>query len=133
MKDIRRRAELARVYAKYVRLGLKDTRLDAIDAYKRMIGASSCRGEAYSLIAMYDLIRYLSIAGKKEHLTALFEIYSPGKERVSLIKYSKNEVSMRVLSFAEKHHYDERTVWRMLSSVTELYYKLRNELSQKEN
>ena len=119
MKDIIRRAELIRVYRKALRLGILSKNIDVIDIYKRIFGVSRTRKDAYELMALYDTVRYFENCEKRDILRAVAFVYCPGKARY----YSRNEISMRVLRFADENHYDERTIWRMLSRAADKFFE----------
>ena len=104
----------------YRRLGLGNPALDPFDAVARIRGACRTRADARELLALYDAVRYLRLAGKHEALQMFAEVYLSS----SLRHLDRNEISGRVLRCAATHHCDARTVYRNLRMVRCLFEKL---------
>lgn len=117
MRNITERDRIIRVFRKYARLGLASPRLDVFSAYERIKGVSRNRREAYELLAVYDTVRFLKLTGRKDSLDALYDVYFYSSAR----PFGKSEISLRVLRHAKKASCDERTVYRRLAYVAEIY------------
>lgn len=124
MKKTANRRELAKVFCRYIRLGLDRDGADVFDIHKRIEGVSRSREEAYRLLAMYDTCRVLRLLGKGEVINTLRDVYLPRGSRVSSPRFLSSEINMRVIAYAVAHHWDERTVWRRLAYAAELYSKI---------
>lgn len=114
-----RRDEAARVFRKYARLGFDKRELKPFEAYQRIRGVSQNEGDAAKLLAVYDMMRLLSLTDP-ESAIAVRSVYFVEHGRLPL----KNQTSERILRFATENHLDERTVYRRLKSAKELYYHL---------
>ncbi len=111
---------LVRRSCQYRRLGLGNPALDPFVAVERIRGASRTHADALELLALYDTVRYLRLAGKDEALAMFFEVYlSPFSRHPE-----RNEISRRVLRCAAAHHCDPRTVYRNLRTVRHVFERL---------
>ena len=116
-----------RAFRVYARLGLLRFKGDPFEfcAYvKRLCGN---RSTALDMFAVYDTLRVLRAMGENEAIEAVSEIYfiffgsNP----------NRNEISERVLRFSRSHYCDERTVYRKLKMIKDLYGALRYEIKNK--
>ena len=111
--------EAAYVFRKYARLGLDRRALSPFEVYAVIRGVSKNDRDALKLLAVYDTVRLLSLTAP-ETLEALRMVYFFDRGRTPL----KNQISHRVLRFADEHHLDERTVYRHLKKAKDMYYHL---------
>ena len=109
----------AYVFRKYARLGLDNRTLVPFEVYAVIRGVSKNESDALKLLAVYDTVRLLKLTSP-ETAEALRAVYFFDKGR----KPQKNQISHRVLRFANEHHIDERTVYRHLKKAKEMYYHL---------
>lgn len=119
-KEKARRDEAAYVFRKYARLGLDKRTLKPFEVYEVIKGVCRNEDEAMKLLAVYDTVRLLSLTAP-ESLLALRTVYFFDKGRTPL----KNQISYRVIRFADENHLDERTVYRRLKQAKDMYYHLR--------
>ena len=119
-KEKARRDEAAYVFRKYARLGLDKRTLKPFEVYEVIKGVCRREDEAMKLLAVYDTVRLLSLTAP-ESLLALRAVYFFDKGRTPL----KNQISYRVIRFADENHLDERTVYRRLKQAKDMYYHLR--------
>ena len=120
MKDTYKKLRIINTFKKYARLGLASKRLDALDVYGRIKGVSRTRREAKELLAVYETVKFLALCKKEDCLEALFAVYFSLSGR----GVRKSEISERVLRYAVESYCDERTVYRKLSYVVNVYERL---------
>lgn len=118
-KSLIRIDEAAYVFRKYAKLGLDKRALSPFEVYAVIRGVSKSESEALKLLSVYDTVRLLSLTSP-ETVDAIRTVYFFDRGR----KPQKNQISHRVLRFADEHHIDERTVYRHLKKAKELYYHL---------
>ena len=123
MSQIKSKDRLLLRCCQYRRLGLGNPALDPFDAVARICGACRTRTGARELLALYDTVRYLRLAGKHEALDMFAEVYLSPLSRHP----ERNEISDRVLRCAAAHHCDARTVYRNLRTVRRVFDKLNEE------
>ena len=120
MSQMKLNDRLVRRCCQYRRLGLGNPALDPFDAVARIRGACRTRADARELLALYDTVRYLRLAGKHEALQMFTEVYLSPLSRHP----ARNEISDRVLRCAAAHHCDPRTVYRQLHIVRCVFERL---------
>ena len=114
-----RRDDAARMFRIYARLGFDRTELSPFEVYSRMRGVCENESDALKLLAVYDMMRLLSLTDP-ESSNAIRAVYFAERGK----RPAKNQISERILRFATENHLDERTVYRRLKSAKELYYHL---------
>jgi len=110
----------------YARLGLERQQLSNIEMYKRIIVCCSRCSDRNNgdemetvkrLFAVYDTLRLLNYAGRKDELRAIYAIYFATHGR----KPRKNEIHLRALHHAFERNCDIRTVYRRLNYSKRLF------------
>lgn len=122
MKKVGQRTALARVVKKYIRLGLFSSRADVFSVCKIIRGSSKTLSEAKDLFAVWELVRYLKLSGHIKELAVFEKIY------LDKDILRKNSVSMKMQAYADRMHYDVRTLYRRLRYIETCYETIRSSL-----
>lgn len=109
--------KIQRVFFKYARLGLDREDLPVFDAYRKILGCCRSEREAYELLAVYDTVRLLDLAGKDDVCRAVRDIYF----YCGRFRPHRNDISALVRRFACQNFCDDRTVYRKLSYARKIY------------
>ena len=117
MRKTRNRIRLARLFAKYKRLGLDDARLSVFDACARIRGSQKTLSDANDIFAAWACARLLRDRGRAEDIELFCDVYLYRSHKAGAL--------------AIKHHYDERTVYRRLSFVERQYEIMRKSIETK--
>lgn len=115
-KDIKQERAVG-AFRAYARLGLcrEESILGVICRIRGICGDRT----ALDMIAVFDTLRLLEIAGEDLVLRAVKEIY------LYPYTYRKNELTYRVRRLADELHCDDRSVYRYLKKARELWLLLR--------
>ncbi len=107
----------AGAFRTYAQLGLcrEESALGVICRIRGICGEST----ALDMIAVFDTLRLLEIAGETLALRAVKEIYLYPRS------YKKNEFTLRVRRLADELHCDDRSVYRYLKKARDLWQALR--------
>ena len=122
MKGSRRRRELSRVFEKYFRLGLHKSGADVFSICRRIRGACGSLSAAEDVFAVWELCRMLRLEGRLDELKTFECIY------LNDIKMRDNDISGRVLVYAQREFCDPRTVYRRLAYIEKRYHEIRDTL-----
>ena len=126
MKESRDRASMTCAFIYYARLIGARGSVSYSDMYRRIFGAfEGNRQLANDIWAAHETRLFLEITDERDTLKALNEIYLKPFARSPRRIAAKNEISLRVLRFAQDNHLDERTVYRRLSKARRLWSKIR--------
>ncbi|MBE6577072.1 MAG: hypothetical protein E7653_02920 [Ruminococcaceae bacterium] len=117
MRKTEQRKKLARVFAKYYRLGLCDARLSVFEVCRRISGCQRDISHANDLFAAWATVKKLRECDRAEDIELFLTVYL-GK---------RNSVT----SLAIKKNYDERTLYRRLDYVESQYKMIRNSIEAK--
>ncbi len=117
MKKTEQRKKLARVFAKYFRLGLDDARLSVFDVCRRISGSQNSLSRANDLFAAWATAKILRDSGSAEDVEMFLAVYLTKKRSVT--------------SLALKKYCDERTLYRRLEHVERQYQRIRTSLETK--
>ena len=123
MKKTIERNRIARVFTKYIRLGLYRKNMDVFSVCKRIRGACSTAAEANALFAAWETCRLLRAEGKREELECFLRIYVFENRR-----YIK-ETESTVLRCAYNLNLDPRTIYRRLQYVEQRYKTIKDSLN----
>lgn len=115
------RNETIRIFRKFARLGLVGRKMNPIQIYKKIEILCASRRSRLDMLAVFDTIRVLELNGEDEALYALFAVYLEGIG----YRLTKNEISRRISCVARDQFCDERTVYRRLEKVRDLYERIR--------
>lgn len=115
-KDIKQERAVG-AFRAYARLGLcrEESILGVICRIRGICGDRT----ALDMIAVFDTLRLLEIAGEDLVLRTVKEIY------LYPYTYRKNELTYRVRRLADELHCDDRSVYRYLKKARELWLLLR--------
>ena len=115
-KDIKQERAVG-AFRAYARLGLcrEESILGVICRIRGICGDRT----ALYMIAVFDTLRLLEIAGEDLVLRTVKEIY------LYPYTYRKNELTYRVRRLADELHCDDRSVYRYLKKARELWLLLR--------
>lgn len=116
-----KRNEIVRTFRKYARLGLVEASLNPIQIYKKIDVLCSSRRTKLDMLAVFDTLRLLTLAGEEETLLAVKSVYFAGKAH----RLTKSERGRRVCDLATNQFCDDRTVYRRLRKARELYESVR--------
>lgn len=110
----------ARAFRDYARLGLcsSASALDIVCKIRGTCGDSA----ALDMLAVFDTLRLLELAGEKDALRAVRDIYFATAKK----KIHSNEITLRIRSLADELHCDDRTVYRRLARARDMWYFLRS-------
>ena len=122
MRKNRQRRELSRIFERYFRLGLHKSRADVFCVCRRIEGACGSLSAAKDVFAVWELCRMLKLENRVEELETFEKIY------LNNIKRCDNDISNRVITYAEHNFCDPRTVYRRLAYIEKTYYKIRNSI-----
>ena len=113
--------DAARAFRKFARLGLNDVTANPAQAYKRIDVLCHARRTKLDMLAVYDTLRLLSLAGDDDTLAAIWDVYFSSED----YRFSKSETARHVRKCAQNNYCDERTVYRRLVKARSLYTHLR--------
>ena len=116
-----KRNEAAHAFRKFARLGLNDTPTNPAQAYKRIDVLCHAHRTKLDMLAVYDTLRLLALAGDDDTLAAIWEIYFSSTD----YRFSKSENARHVRKCAQNNYCDERTVYSRLVKARNLYTRLR--------
>ena len=114
-----RRREMLAAFRKYARLGLGKNRLATHLIYARLRGVSRTEAGARELLAVYDTVRLLRLQRSPALAAAEALLLDP-----HATYRHRTDMTYAVRRYAQAHHYDERTVYRQLALVEDLYLRL---------
>ncbi len=117
MRKTEKRKRIARVFAKYERLGLDDRRLSVFDVCRRIRGSQRKLSDANDLFAAWATCRALREGGEPTDLELFLAVYRVGGRSAT--------------SIALREYYDERTLYRRLEKVERQYERIRKSLETK--
>ena len=117
MKKTEQRKAMARVFAKYFRLGLDDPSLSVFDVCRRISGTQRDILRANELFAAWATCKILRDRKKSEDMDLFFAAYLGRKQNVTAL--------------AIKRYYDERTLYRRLEGVERQYQMILKSLNAK--
>ena len=113
------------IFRRYARLGLDRRNISVFEAYDCIRGVCHTDKEAAELLAVYDMLRILTVSEKSDCARAVREVYFCGAGR----RPRRNDIAYRVRRLAFEEHCDERTIYRRLDYARRLYWViLQNEV-----
>lgn len=115
--------EIERAFRRYAGYGFDRRELKVFEVYEAIRGCCPSEKTALDMLAVYDTLRLLYATGNTECVDAVRVVYFTASGR----RPRRNDVTFRVRRHAYEKSFDERTVYRQLSRVKELYLKLRYE------
>ena len=124
MKKTYQRNKLIGIFKKYIRLGLYRDGLDVFSVCERIRGSCRTLEGAKDLFAVWETCRLLRLGERTEALATFERVYLRGSVK------NQNDVSMKVVKYAQRYNYDERTVWRRLAYVEKQYEIIRKSLDK---
>lgn len=109
----------ARAFRDYARLGLCPSKsaLDTVCKIRGICGDSTL----LDMLAVFDTLRLLEVAGDDIALRAVRDIYFVTAKK----KPHANEITLRIRRLADEMHCDDRTVYRHLRKARDLWYYVR--------
>ena len=128
MKRTKERQSMTLALVRYSRFGIAKSGANRFDIYRKIQGVcGKDKTLAYDMFAVHQLLFFLWVQDDAETLKIIQEVYFlPFSESAS--KHPRrNEISQSIFRFACENHMDERTVYRKLRKVYELWTKIRYE------
>ena len=110
----------ALAFRNYARLGLCSS-ASALDVVCRIRGTCG-DSAALDMLAVFDTLRLLGLAGESDTLRAVHDIYFATANR----RIRSNEITLRIRRLADELHCDDRTVYRRLGKARDMWCFLRS-------
>lgn len=121
MARSKERTAVIRAFRRYRKLGFdRDDTRDPFLTLEQMRGVSRRRSDALDLLAVRETLRFLRLSGRGEEEAVRAVFFD-----LSLNLRVKNEMTYAVRRFALSHHYDERSVYRMLAKAERVFLTVR--------
>ena len=122
MRKSVRRKEIIKIFEKYSELGLSLGNRDVFYIIEQIKSKSTSKTEAKALLAVYITLFMLRAMGKDEEVDLICGVYLSNRSSCG----SGLSMGMRRHSF--ETHRDERTLYRLIANVFELYDSVLSEL-----
>ena len=126
MKRCKERRTITRALVLYQRLGLCECSSFPFLLYKKIEGVcGKNKSLGVDLFSLHETLLFLNVLGESDILEAIDYVYFKPFQKSISKRDQKNEISYRVIKYANKNHMDERTVYRKLQKAKRIFFAIR--------